>query len=531
MKSFLPPATASSRLRLAGALLPLICATGLRAQTIWDGGGGDANFLTAANWTGDTAPTSGTTTVVQFAGSTNTSPALNSNFEVLQLTLNSGASSFALSGTGVLSVYGAGSAGIGGQTQGITNLSTNLQTVSNTLLLTGNSQLYAVNGSMIFNGGVDINGKQLMLRAGSASASITYNGVISGTSPSTAGLVLRGSSTTDAHINGANTFTVAGINLWEGNVYLGNNTALGVASNVVSVGQTTLTSNIALLTDGTRTIAQTLRLISKAGAGTYTIGGSTADVSTYSGNITVNTSSGTANSQTAMPLIVTAASGGRVNFTGSIIRDTASTGTGDTLTKTGAGIVALSGTNTYSGTTAVNAGTLLVNGSLSAGGGAVMVADSASLGGEGTINRTVSVSAGGIFTPGDFNGSGVSQTGNLAIVGNLTFVDTSSLRFDLGTSSDTVSVTGNLTLDGLLTVTGGTGFGAGTYTLFSYTGTFLNNSLTLSSLPAGYSYALDTATTGLVNLTVSAIPEPASVAMYLGMAALVGSVCLRRRAR
>ena len=71
------------------------------------------------------------------------------------------------------------------------------------------------------------------------------------------------------------------------------------------------------------------------------------------------------------------------------------------IVKAGAGRLTLSGTNTYTGTTAVNAGTLLVNspGSLHASS-AVTVANGATLGGSGTINGTVTVTAGGTILLG-----------------------------------------------------------------------------------------------------------------------------------
>lgn len=514
----------------ACATLALAALAPLSAQSVWIGGGADNSFLTPANW-GGTAPVTGTTTAVQFAGSTRTSPVLNSDFELASIAFNSGASPFTLSGTGVISIFGAGTGSITGNGQGVINNGSSLQTISNAIKLTGNTIFTAGSGDLTFNGAIDNNGKQLQLRVPtSGSLTLTVNGAISGAG----GLIVRGANSGSAttaivRLSGANTFT-GGVQVWGSNVRLASDAALGTSANAITVGVLGISDPISILTEGNRTIAQSMRLISASGS-TVTLGGADASTSTYSGTITVNTSSGTANSQTAKPLTVTAASGGRVNFTGGIVRDSASLGSGDNLTKTGLGIVSLAAANTYSGTTAVNAGTLLINGSLSAGGAAVTVADSAALGGAGTINRAVSISAGGIFTPGDFNGSGASQAGNLAIVGNLAFANTSSLRFDLGTASDTVSVTGDLTLDGLLTVTGGTGFGTGTYTLFSYTGTFLNNTLTLSSLPSGYDYALDTTTAGLVNLTVSAIPEPSSIAACFGLVALVGSVCLRRRAR
>ncbi|MEI6607850.1 MAG: autotransporter-associated beta strand repeat-containing protein, partial [Verrucomicrobiota bacterium] len=75
-----------------------------------------------------------------------------------------------------------------------------------------------------------------------------------------------------------------------------------------------------------------------------------------------------------------------------------STGTGN-VTKTGNGTLKLSNTNTYNGTTAVNAGTLLVNGTNS-GTGLITVASGATLGGSGSIGgaATFSTGAKAVFT-------------------------------------------------------------------------------------------------------------------------------------
>src|SRR5207249_4948353 len=85
----------------------------------------------------------------------------------------------------------------------------------------------------------------------------------------------------------------------------------------------------------------------------------------------------------------------------------------------------------------------------------------------------------------------------------------SVLKFDLGApqlppaaSGDQIQVTGNLTLDGNLDITDTGGFGVGTYTLMTYTGTLTNNTLNLRTVPSGFFITLDTATSGQVNLVV-----------------------------
>jgi len=78
-----------------------------------------------------------------------------------------------------------------------------------------------------------------------------------------------------------------------------------------------------------------------------------------------------------------------------------SDGTGGSmfLLMQGAGTATLNAANTYSGTTEVRSGTLLVNGSLAATS-AVTVEANATLGGIGLIRGPVIVQAGATFSPG-----------------------------------------------------------------------------------------------------------------------------------
>ena len=85
-------------------------------------------------------------------------------------------------------------------------------------------------------------------------------------------------------------------------------------------------------------------------------------------------------------------------------------GAGGSLIKVGTGTLRLGGTDTYNGATSVNAGTLLVNGSITSS--AVTVASGATLGGSGTTGA-VNVSNGGILAAG--NSPGVLHTGNLTL--------------------------------------------------------------------------------------------------------------------
>ena len=172
-----------------------------------------------------------------------------------------------------------------------------------------------------------------------------------------------------------------------------------------------------------------------------------------------------------------------------------------TLIKEGAGKWSLTGVNTYSGTTTVNAGALLVNGNQSSANGAVNVASGATLGGAGIIGGAVTVNNNGTLSPG-------AGVGTLTINNNLTLQSGAVLNFELGAinASDGVVVSGALALGGTLNVTNLAGFGANTYTLFTYGEALSGNLPSIGVMPAGYTGSVNTNTPGQVKLVVQAIP-------------------------
>ena len=100
------------------------------------------------------------------------------------------------------------------------------------------------------------------------------------------------------------------------------------------------------------------------------------------------------------------------------------------ITMAGLRTLFLTGTNTYTGPTNVNSGTLLMNGTHTSGG-AYTVANGATLGGTGTIGPSVTVSAGGFLAPGS-NGIGTLNTSSVSLAGTLNLeVDGNSNTQDL----------------------------------------------------------------------------------------------------
>ncbi len=230
----------------------------------------------------------------------------------------------------------------------------------------------------------------------------------------------------------------------------------------------------------------------QAGTATLSLAGSNS----FTGGITIN--SGTLQIGTGGTI-----GAGNVTDNASLVFNNPATnafrnvisGTG-TLTVLGGATVDLDADNTYAGSTFVNSGTLLVKASIATG--PVTVASGSRLGGNGTIAGSVTINSGGILIPG-------SLVGTLTIGSNLTMNSGSVMNFDLGTSNDRVVVSNNLSLTCTLNVTNSGALNSGTYTLFTYGGNLLASSITLGSLPSGKLYALDTSTSGQVNLIVGTI--------------------------
>jgi fibronectin-binding autotransporter adhesin len=110
-------------------------------------------------------------------------------------------------------------------------------------------------------------------------------------------------------------------------------------------------------------------------------------------------------------------------------------GTSYGVTKNGAGLLVLSGANTYSGATVVNAGALIVNspGALAAGS-AVTVNTGAILGGSGAIGGLVTAATNSLLAPGGLNAVGTLTLTNTS-ASTLT-LNGATMLFDLSTVSD-----------------------------------------------------------------------------------------------
>ena len=167
------------------------------------------------------------------------------------------------------------------------------------------------------------------------------------------------------------------------------------------------------------------------------------------------------------------------------------------LNKSGVGVLTLSGTNTYSGATTINAGTLAVTGDTSSS--SFTVNSGATLSGSGTVGSTT-VTNGAILAP--------STTSTLSISGDLVMDAGSTLKVNAyanGTNSK-VAATGTATINGgsvnVTADSGGTWNNSTVYTVVSATGgvsgTFASVTDNLAFLDPSLSYE-----SGAVKLTLA----------------------------
>jgi autotransporter-associated beta strand protein len=213
-----------------------------------------------------------------------------------------------------------------------------------------------------------------------------------------------------------------------------------------------------------------------------------------------------------------------------------------TLLKSGAGTLSLTGNNTYSGGTTVNAGTLLANNATaSTGSGAVTVNGSGTtLGGTGTITGAVTLgntTPGAILNPGPKGTAGTAAsvgtltTGALTLTGaNTVHIDafgTGTSQWDKLVSTAAISLGATSTLD--VTIASGLTFTANTtYVLLSgtsLTGTFAGIVDGQIYSFSGYAFTADYTATGF---DLVAVPEPGT---WIGGSLALATLAFSQRRR
>ncbi|MEZ0216815.1 MAG: autotransporter-associated beta strand repeat-containing protein [Rariglobus sp.] len=613
-----PRFVAAVALLLAG----LPCAQSQTALT-WSGTPFDGDWNDTLNWTGGAVPVN--TDRVAFGASTVTT--LNNDVSGLTLnTTTSAAADSAIYFTSTSAAYTINGNALtlhnvmtGGGGKVIRNDSTAAQTFGVNLTLTtvpGQAAEILTSGNLTFNGTVQAGTGDLDVGMGSTAArTVTFNNTVTLSSTLAKGLILGGAFSSTL-VNGTYTFnsTIIKAGTLAMTVTLNSGTAnINAATNVTTTGVKTLnllsfataaapsanaTFNIndtgafsgtqlgqinflqtgaAVSTSGSVGTASLLigadgwtsnaniSIGTNVNVGASVVIGSKSGLgatgtATFNGNITALDST----NDNARTLTVTA-SEGRVNFNGAI-----STAAGGAtvlgVTKTGAGIVSLAGANTYTGNTAVSAGTLLLNnvsGSATGSTGALTVASGARLAGFGSTASATTIASGGRVTAGNIASGSSAPTIDTVTQANNTLGFSQSLVINgaydwyLGAASESVGFTQLDVTGGSLTLGGTSSFNLSAANFVngldpnsadsfwatnrswiiadvagatSVVGTF--GSVDLGTWTNG-SFALSlTGGTGndiTLSWTASTVPEPSTYALLLGGVGLIASVVIRRR--
>jgi autotransporter-associated beta strand protein len=207
------------------------------------------------------------------------------------------------------------------------------------------------------------------------------------------------------------------------------------------------------------------------------------------------------------------------------------------LTKNGEGVLALEGEGTYAGPTTVNAGTLLINGSLAS----AVTVNGGVFGGTGTITNSVSIGNSGTLAPG--NSAGTISVGDLTLTGTASTIAMEITGAGDG-QYDQINVTGafdlggngkiELTLDGYVPLESDIFFLVLNDGIDPIVGTLYNIAEGETFTAGGYtwmvSYTGDSAGgtfTGGNDLALQIVPEPSSLLLLTG--GLTAISFLRRR--
>ena len=253
---------------------------------------------------------------------------------------------------------------------------------------------YADNASIVNNGTIQSDNGSVFDTNNAVTATITNTGTIKTTSETT-DYILSGDNTAFTNAaDGTITSTTDGLLLDSGNLFAnyGNFT---IADNKTAISITGNNNNIRFYDNST------YNGLIDGGSGTGNL-------------LTIETDDGFSLSD---------------NITGAIA-----------LTKTGDGVLNITGAQDYTGATTVSDGTLKINGNST--GTTITIGAGGTLGGSGTAGGIVN---NGTLAPGN-------SIGTLNVTGDVTLNDNSTLDIEIGKdgSSDKIILTGALTVDGTL---------------------------------------------------------------------------------
>lgn len=482
--------------------------------SLWNGGGANGNWSTAANWSGS-LPANGQ--LLTFQGVLRQSNTNNLLATVGQAVFSNGG--FAVAGNSVSLLWGViNQAGNSTWSIGTTLAAPQSFVSSNGTLTVGGAVANGGfpltldgAGSNLLSGVVSGTGG--LVKSGSGTSAISVQSTYSGGTTVNAGVLnLTGGGGSSGTIRGTATVNTGGtlrLSTGDATGYNGGASALTVINliggtlNVNSTANQTLGSAVINLTGGA---------ITGVASGNLDFFGGASALNTLAATATATISGVPLSPLRQGSTTFTVASGSTpsgIDLDISSVLRTSPSGdaVGAVLTKAGSGTLRLSGANTFSKPIAVSAGTLLVSGSTSAGS-TVTVAPGGTLGGTGNVKGATTVQSGGTLAPGNNAIGTLTFSSTLALSGS-TVMEISKTGGSL--TNDLAVVSGTLTQGGSLVVTnlGPEALAAGDncklFTAATYTGAFTN--LTLPTLTTGCRWNTNAlATNG--TLTVEAILDP-----------------------
>ncbi len=390
---------------IAGLVLCVLAPASASGQTLvtWTGGGANAAWTTSGNWSTGSVPANGTGLV--FAGISRPAiTGMTGSFASLAFT-NTGSTSFSIAGSGTL---GGNITTANATAFLLDQLNSNLALATTSTITTGTTHWLMLGGTISGNGGITKTGASTLMLSGSNtySGTTTVNeGVLVATSAAslpgydTAGRfsVASGAvlSTGTGWSDSAITQILATNNFNSGNYFgfdsmAGSRTYSGNLSGSINVAKTGLSTNTVTLSgtntySGTTAIMQGVLVVSSTAS---LPGYDTSGRFTVANGATLAVGNGVDDAAVAQILATGTnnfSSGGNFGFDTSAGNRTYSNAIsgGQGLTKTGGGKLTLSASNTYTGATNVDSGTLAFTANQSLGAlvfGSVVSSTSATVG-------------------------------------------------------------------------------------------------------------------------------------------------------
>jgi autotransporter-associated beta strand protein len=416
-------------------------------------------------------------------------------------------------GTGVANVSGGliiGNKGIrvGERSTGVLNVS-------------GSANVNLTGGPLQFG----INGQTTTGTANLLGGTVTANNVgVGGTS--TSRLNFNGGTLAAGAANAAFLTGLSAATIYSGGAVIDDGGfAITIAQNLLTPSGNGV-SSIPVATGGTGYLDTPLVNITGGGGS-----GATAVADIAGGSVTGITITSPGTGYTSAPIVTLF--GGGYGTAATLGAATIAANTSGGLVKQGTGTLTLTGANTYTGNTAINAGTLalaasgsLASSLISVGSGATLdvsglttlpysLGNGQTLSGSGVVTGAVTTASGAVLAPGN-NG-----IGTLTFTNNLTLNAASTNAFVVtvtGGASNTVVVAGVLTINSsVISIKSGTALHHSANTLFNYSGgsdsgTF-NPTVVFDVAPPGGATIVDTGSK--IQLVVPNIPPVAGSSFTL----------------